>query len=159
MYKIFQDLDGCLADFDKRIVELTGKHPSELKAKELWGAAARDDRFFANLEWMPNGQKLWNYIKGYNPEILTGIPYGKWAPGQKREWCVKHLGPEVVVHTVFSKDKWKEAQKAVDDKFIPVLIDDTLKLKKAWEDVGGIFIHHNDANIDATINELKDLGL
>ena len=34
--QLFQDLDGCLADFDKRVRELTGSSSSELGQARLW---------------------------------------------------------------------------------------------------------------------------
>lgn len=36
-----------------------------------------------HLEWMSDGQELWNSIVGLQPTILTGLPMGKWAEPQK----------------------------------------------------------------------------
>lgn len=36
-----------------------------------------------HLEWMSDGQELWNSIVDLHPTILTGLPMGKWAEPQK----------------------------------------------------------------------------
>lgn len=38
-----------------------------------------------------------------------------------------------------------------------ILIDDRLSLKEAWEERGGIFIHHTE--IDRTLSILREKGI
>ena len=92
VYKLYVDLDGVLADFDSKVKEITGKLPNELKLGDMWRQLARYGDFFYRLDWMPDGEQLWDYVKRYKPTILTGIPHGNWAPGQKRRWCGEKLG-------------------------------------------------------------------
>ena len=35
------------------------------------------------------------FLTSLNPTILTGMPMGNWADGQKRTWCARELGPKV----------------------------------------------------------------
>lgn len=37
----------------------------------------------ANMEWMPDGQELWEGIVHLQPTVLTGLPWGNWAEPQK----------------------------------------------------------------------------
>jgi len=145
--KIFQDLDGCLADFERGVHELTGKEVHELNIGKMWGAVARADEFFYNLPWMKDGQELWNGVQHLDPTILTGIPHGGWASGQKKKWCGKELGWHVPVITCWSKEKHLYGQEG------DVLIDDRIMAKAKWEDMGGIFIHHTSA-----VDTLKQLA-
>lgn len=150
-YKIYIDLDGVLSNFDKKVIEIFGKSPKEIPVKELWKRLSQEKDFYANLEWMPGGKKIWNYVKKYNPEVLTGVPLGNWAQRQKRSWCLKHLGSNVVVHTVFARDKKNFAAPN------HILIDDTERNIREWQEAGGVAIHYKNA--EQAIHELKKLGL
>ena len=160
-FQIFVDLDGVLADFDLGVKAITGKYPSEMTPGKMWKILASQKNFFSKLKWMPDGKKLWQAVLPYNPVVLTGLPLGKWAEPQKRTWCRNELGETVPVITGMSKDKpylaidWLEENRL--DWKIPLLIDDRLKLKEPWENTGGIFILHLDA--DSTIKELKEKGI
>ena len=150
-YKIYMDLDGVLCDFDKRVHEIFGKKPKEIPPKIMWRRLAQEKNFYGNLEWMSDGKKIWNYVCKYNPEILTGVPMGNWASEQKRSWCVRHLGSDVIIHTVFACDKKNFAAPNY------ILIDDTDRNIRQWQEAGGIAIHYRNA--DQTIDELQKLGL
>lgn len=147
----YVDLDGVLADFDRGIKDLTGLYPSEQPVKDMWRAAARHENFFGTLHFMSDGQKLWDYVKKYNPTILTGVPIGKWAPSQKREWVARNIGTEVPVITCWSRDKHLHAKEG------DILIDDREKARDPWVSVGGVFILHTDTQ--NTIRQLKNMGL
>lgn len=153
MYKIYCDLDGTLADFDKKVLEISGGIPAnELdKQKRLWGLIAKQKNFFGELDWMPDGKLLWNTILPLNPIILTGLPQGNWARGQKLDWCTRELGYEVPVITTYSREKHLHSGPK------HVLIDDRLKLKDKWVNAGGIFIHH--INAINSINQMLELGI
>ncbi|AHC15021.1 hypothetical protein L21SP2_1636 [Salinispira pacifica] len=149
---LFVDLDGVLVDFDRGVKEVTGKLPHELSPREMWPRLAKSGDFYNRLHWMPDGRQLWDELKHMNPVILTGLPMGNWAEAQKRSWCARELGEDVEVITCMSREKAKKARERAGTR-IPVLIDDRLRLKEAWEEMGGIFIHHTDA-----VKSLRQLG-
>lgn len=155
-YKLFLDLDGVLADFDKGVQMLLGKTPAQLPEKQMWAALARSRGFYANLEWMPDGRELWEAVKHVEPVIVSGVPWGNWAEPQKRRWCQKHLGPEVPVVLCRSREKGR----AILDFLLPgevaVLIDDRLQAREGWLDIGGIYILHTSTQ--ASLMELRGLG-
>ena len=139
-YRLFLDLDGVLADFDKGIYRITGQHPHQLKIGHLWKAAAKADGFFTHLPWMPEGRVLWEATQTLNPTILTGLPLGNWAEPQKRAWCARELGSHVPVLTCMARDKIKHARQILKKNETPVLVDDRPKHRALWEEQGGLFI-------------------
>ena len=151
MYDVYVDLDGVLADFNNGVKKVTGKYPNQLKLGYMWKRLAAVNDFYANLDWMFDGRDLWNYVKRHNPSILTGIPRGNWAPGQKKRWCGENLGFDVPVITLFASDKHLHSGPN------HVLIDDRIKTKDSWENAGGIFVHHTSTA--TTIPMLKKMGL
>jgi hypothetical protein len=154
-YTLFVDLDGVLADFDAGVQAVTGKLPSQLSPRAMWPRLARTPGFYAELDWMSDGRELWERVAPLDPIVLTGLPLGKWAEPQKREWCRRELGPDVEVITCMSRNKPKVARERTDAT--PVLIDDRDRIREAWEEMGGIFIHHTSAS--QSIAELESLGL
>ena len=73
-YKIYCDMDGVLVNFIKGYFELTGRditgqYHTDKRFWEPIDKAGVD--FWVNLEWTPGGKELWNYIKKYNPELLS----------------------------------------------------------------------------------------
>jgi len=156
---IFQDLDGCLADFERGVKEVTGKFPHEQKMKDMWSALARTDEFYANLDWMSDGKNLWDFVKKFNPTILTGVPMGRWASGQKRNWCGRELGWDVPVITGWAKEKHIDAMnlRGTDNLNGAILIDDREKTKAAWEQSGGVFLLHTSTA--STLALLKKMGI
>eukprot|EP01006_Ploeotia_vitrea_P066926 TRINITY_DN96024_c0_g1_i1.p1 TRINITY_DN96024_c0_g1~~TRINITY_DN96024_c0_g1_i1.p1 ORF type:complete len:193 (+),score=12.28 TRINITY_DN96024_c0_g1_i1:55-579(+) len=151
--RLWCDLDGVLTNFDKRVAELfNGKRMADIPLKQFWGTVATvEPGFYSSLEWMPDGAELWNKIKGQQPTILTGLPRGKWAEPQKRQWCSLNLGPDIPVVCCMARDKYRHC--------IPgdVLIDDSERLKADWEAAGGTFILHTSTQ--QTLLELQNLGI
>ena len=161
-YKLFLDLDGTLADFDRKLIEITGKHPAEMPRGVLWKAMADYPNFFTSLDWMEDGEALWHFSKHLAPTILTGLPNPDLNPGdfgesQKRLWCTRHLGPDVPVICCRSKDKAGRAKEITPEGIIPVLVDDWDRYKSNWEDAGGHFILHRGT--DRSLIHLLGLGL
>ena len=155
-YRLFLDLDGVLANFDLGMYQITGSYPHQLKVNKLWQAAARADGFFEYLPWMPEGKKLWESTKKFNPTILTGLPRGQWAEPQKRSWCARELGSDVPVITCMAQEKIKFACSVLKPGEIPVLVDDRSKHKSVWEDNGGVFIVHQ--SVSESLHQLSRLG-
>lgn len=136
-FKLFLDLDGVLADFEARVMELTGRKADDQPSRRMWPILANPKHdFYNSLNWMSDGQELWEKTKMYNPTILTGLPMGNWAEAQKRTWCARMLGENVPVITCMARDKHTFARPG------DVLVDDRVKAKSEWERVGGVFIHH-----------------
>ena len=145
--KLFVDLDGVLADFDQGMKDNFGLFPDEFETVgKMWKAAATHPSFFGTLPLMQDAIELWTVVKRMNPTILTGVPYGNWAPDQKRSWVATNFG-DVPVITCYSKDKYTHGVAG------DILIDDRIKAKAPWEDMGGTFIHHTTAQ--KTISELS----
>lgn len=154
------DLDGCLADFDKKVQEITGFSTKAQPSKsKMWKALANSKDFYYSLDFMPDAPSLWKYIAPYKPIILSGVPMGKWAYGQKKRWVGEKLGWDVPVVLGMARDKPENAMKFLNVADLEgcILIDDRLDAQAPWEAAGGTFIHHTSAA--NTIHQLKGLGL
>ena len=138
--QLFVDLDGVLVDFDAGVRKIFGKNPSEIAPKMMWPRLARTPGFYENLPWMRDGRELWEVVRPYNPTICTGVPIGSWAGPQKMNWCKRELGAMVPVITCKSREKQLHCQGPMS-----ILIDDRREIGASWEEAGGVFIHHLDA--------------
>ena len=151
---IFLDCDGVLADFNGYFHSLFGMFSEEYQDRygigEMWKRIRFADEFFTNLPVMPDAIKLYNHVKSYDHKILTGCPYGNWAPSQKLKWRDKTF-PKTEMITCLSKNKPSYGKEG------DILIDDMIKAKEGWEKMGGIFIHHT--SVEETIYQLKHLGI
>ena len=158
-YKLYVDLDGVVADLDKHVKNITGKTFSELRATGTGFTQFVSDQrhqqktVFDNLDLMPDALELWNYIKKYNPDILTatGVPEEQ-ATAEKIRWVMDNLDNYDNIYTVRSG--------ALKKKYAApnhILIDDRNKSIKPWREAGGIGILHKSAA--DTIAQLQKLGL
>ncbi|HET8726798.1 MAG TPA: hypothetical protein VFO41_04720 [Alphaproteobacteria bacterium] len=148
--KLFLDLDGVLADFDRGVEAVTGKRPDQLRTKEMWRALSQEPDFFGSLEMMTDAQVLWEFCEPHRPTILTGLPHGSWAPEQKRRWVANMLGAHIRVITCMSREKHRHAGPG------HVLVDDRESAREPWERGGGTFILHTSAA--NSIAALKNQG-
>ena len=147
--KLYLDLDGVFADFNKRVRFLSGgKDPKEIKSG-MWKMIMADRDFFISLDMMPNADVLWDYVKQFEPKFLTGAPPGNRAQSQKREWVVKQFGSQYQTIVLLKKEKVVYAGSK------HVLIDDMKENVQAWIDHGGIGILHRD--VYSTIEQLKHM--
>ena len=155
MYTIYCDMDGVLVDFERGYKELTNITPARTfdgKA-DFWepinkaGAA-----FWANLDWMPDGQELWRYIKKYKPNILSAPSFDPSSKAGKEAWVKMHLQNSYNKLYLYSR-----ANKQLFAEPNRILIDDMQKTIDEWNAKGGIGIFHSSAA--NTITELKKLGL
>lgn len=141
----------------------------------MWKKVQEADAFFARLPWTRGGKRLWETIRPYNVNILTGVPTYQSSKQEKLQWCRRELG--IPVHHIDkagfarSHTPGKQLREGVcnvitcwsDNKHYEsgpnaVLIDDRECLRGPWEARGGIFIHH-DGDVERTISKLKALGI
>ena len=141
--KLYLDCDGVLADFDRAFAERFGHPPRAYEAKHgpkvFWRNIKEEaPSFYRDLPLMPDARHLFDAVAHMKPTILTGCPMGGWAEAQKVEWAAEHFpGTEII--TCQSKNKRDNC--SVGD----ILVDDYLKYRHLWEEVGGVFIHHRSA--------------
>jgi hypothetical protein len=154
MAQLYLDLDGVLADFDRGAEAVFGMPPEEYQAKYgpggFWKKLSRTADFYNTLELLPDAMELYKAVEHVDPIILTGLPIGKWAEPQKRAW-VERVFPNVQLITTQARYKSKYCEPG------DVLVDDREKLREAWEEAGGHFVHHTSAK--ETIKELRKLGI
>lgn len=155
-YVIYCDLDGVLAAFEEKCqIILNGTFNTFHKSKIWSGIQHYNDNvepFFESLEKMHDADILMDFIKSNfgNIRILSACGFTpKDAGDQKRRWCEKHYGKELIVKIVSkSPDK---AQYAASNA---ILIDDRNKSIDPWIQAGGIGILHKNA--EETIKELSN---
>ena len=162
-YEIYCDMDGVLVDFDEGYKELTGietKSPKVQISSVFWNTFRRglenkkmnEKDFWANLKWITEeGNKLWEYIKKYNPNILSAPSSNPSSEEGKLEWINKNLTNVKEIFLVPANEKQEFAKPKA------ILIDDRTSNIEQWRAKGGIGILHTSAN--ETIKQLKELGL
>ena len=127
--KIYIDLDGVLANFEKAVVETVGVHYWDRTADKFWGELALVPNFYYNLELLPGALTMYQSIlnaHGYeNVEILTATPRPtaglETAAADKTAWVRDMVDPKVTVNTVeggVNKHRW------LDEHPGTTLIDD-----------------------------------
>lgn len=124
--------------------------------EQRWGAVNANPTFWEDLDFMPDGRRIWNFVKKYKPKILSACgPTAKDCKRGKMVWLKKHLGLKNLggIHLVRRTDKKKFA--VVDDK-PTILIDDYLKNCQEYKIAGGIAIQATNGN--DVIAKLKRLG-
>ena len=152
-YKIYCDMDGVLADFESGYEELTGidLRGEFQKGDDFWDPISKAGvGFWAGLKWMPDGQKLWDYLKPFDPVLLSAPSREDSSRIGKHVW-VKHKIPGTKLILRYAKQKQELATPE------SILIDDRQVNIDQWEAAGGIGILHTSA--DNTIKQLKQLSL
>jgi len=157
-YKIYCDLDGVIVDWESGFALLSPnktyeEYKAEGKTSHAWHIIHKaKSEWWENLSWLPDGKELWNYIKQYNPIILSspGTANIDTVKKGKIVWIKRELGEEVdyIIERkkeIYAKDK------------NTILIDDTKDKIDKWIAAGGKGILHKST--DETIKELKELGL
>ena len=164
--KIYFDMDGVLADFDRGVSELCGLpqiRQDETTGKDLddkmWRRIRDIPHFYDMLEIMPGAKELFDAVYnryGERTEILTGIPKPKrgilTADEDKETWMKRMLSDRITVNIVFKEEKPQYCKGK--DCF---LIDDLDKNIAAWEQMGGTGILFQSAQ--ETMNRLKEMGV
>ena len=156
-YTIYSDMDGVLVDFDERFKRFSGGiSPKDYEDKygkdKFWDLIDKETgvRFWVGMPWMSDGKQLWDYIKTYNPTLLSSPSRSNSSRMGKRIWRKRNLPSTKLVLAQASK---KQNYANPDS----ILIDDRASNVDQWVKAGGIGILH--INTASTINKLKELGL
>jgi hypothetical protein len=154
-YKLYCDMDGVIVDFEHGYNRLTGRDApgfsSPYDKNEFWDAITKAGaEFWADLEWMPDGQQLWDYIKQFNPKLLTAPSMDPSSKEGKLQWIEKNIPG---TKAIFKQAKYKQELASPN----AILIDDRKDNIERWIEAGGIGIRHTSAS--STIKKLKQLGL
>ena len=155
-YTIYSDMDGVLVDFNKRFKRFSdGISPTEYEQKfgkdKFWELVdGVGVRFWVGMDWMSDGKQLWNYIKEYNPTLLSSPSRSNHSRMGKRIWRKRNLpSTKLILAQAANKQNYADPDS--------ILIDDRESNVDQWIKAGGIGILHTDTA--STINKLKELGL
>ena len=148
--QLYLDCDGVLADFDTGAAAVLGMHPRAFEKRfglgKFWQKLATAPDFYFGLPLLPDANRLFDAVKHLDPIILTGLPRGNWAADQKVRWAAKYF-PGTRIITTMARDKRNHATEG------DVLVDDQMRHAHLWEEMGGVFVHHQ--NVDETLDTLK----
>tara|TARA_R110001606_G_scaffold184685_1_gene331643 strand:+ start:2047 stop:2592 length:546 start_codon:yes stop_codon:yes gene_type:complete len=157
-YKIYCDMDGVLTNFESRFEHYSGMSPKEYESKN--GISAFWDlidvqvglKFWSQMDWMPQGKALWEFITPYKPDLLTSPSRDNNSRLGKNLWVKENLSPNPKVIFAYSKDKQRYANEN------SILIDDKKSNINEWTSKGGIAIRCKDGDVSSVITKLKELG-
>jgi 5'' nucleotidase, deoxy (Pyrimidine), cytosolic type C protein (NT5C). len=152
--KIYFDMDGVLADFDRGVRELCNMEPlkqaednPEEYVNELWSRIRAVEHFYDRLEFVQGAKEMFESIYsryGDKCEILTGIPKPRrgitTAGEDKINWVRRLLSEDIVINVVLREEKidfctGKDC----------ILIDDYEVNIREWENSGGTGIMFSDS--------------
>ena len=163
--RIYFDMDGVLADFDRSVRELCGiDAPDQVtrsKAQDdlMWAKIKTISHFYGGLDLMPGAKEMFDTIYrkyGDRCEILTGVPKEKRgipeAGQDKIDWVKKYLSEDIRVNIVYREEK---IQRCTGPD--AVLIDDLERTILEWRKAGGTGILFRGAQ--ETLAEMKELGI
>jgi len=128
-------------------------HPNFKKETRnfLYRVMMDNRRFWMNLKWLPDGKKLWEYIKKYDPVILSK-PTDLQAVIGKKKWVKDNIG--------LSKERvqirYDKSPYAQYDGKIGILIDDFESNTSKFDAAGGRTVLYT--NTQDAIKELKSFG-
>ncbi len=163
--KLYFDMDGVLADFDRGVIELCNMEPRKQSLDispeyddERWRRVKEVGHFYDKLEFMPGAKEMFDilYAKyGDKCEILSGIPKPRrgivTAGEDKTNWAHRLLAKDLVVNIVYREEKpnyctGKDC----------ILIDDYEVNIEEWESIGGTGILFTDA--ESVLRKMKEIS-
>jgi hypothetical protein len=107
----------------------------------------KEDNWWGKLSWMPDGKELWNYIKRYNPTILTSGFHKTNSTEGKKVWVKNHLGPNVKIIVADNKGDFAKSNY--------LLVDDRQFVLDGFIEAGGDGLLHK--NSKDTIKNLEKI--
>ena len=118
--KIYIDMDGVLADFDRGLIELCNVNPIDQSTKTededatMWDKVRTVEHFYDKLPLISGASEaIFNLYKRYGDkcEILTGVPKEKRnipeAGDDKIHWVHRLINPQIKVNICYKEDKQK----------------------------------------------------
>lgn len=164
--RIFFDMDGVLADFNRGVRELGGVEPAPQGPEwtpgcddAMWSGIQKVDHFYDRLELMPDTKALFDelYEKyGDRVQILSAVPKPKRnipdAKDDKINWVHRLLGEDIQVNIVLREQK-PEYCRNKDC----ILIDDFDENIESWREYGGTGIQFISA--EETRRILEEMGV
>ena len=164
--RIYLDMDGVLADFNRGMEELLKLVPFEQgrgynpeKNDELFEKMREYGHFYGDLKPIPGAKTFFDNVYerfGDRCEILTGIPKPRrgivFAKEDKILWVNRFLSSDVVVHVVQREEK----QNFCFGKDC-VLVDDYENNIKQWVKRGGTGILFT--NGEDVLKKIDDMRL
>lgn len=153
--RIFLDLDGVMADFDRHFFDLFRVHSAGLIPPDLWGRIDSVPTFFRDLPICEGAAEFWDEIEHLNPVILTACPRTNYASvaAQKRAWVQEHLSPHAMVLPVMGRKMKRHFMQHPGE----ILIDDFESNVHDWREAGGLGILHQA--FDRTAMDLMAAGI
>jgi len=158
------NLDEPVSVFEDKLIRHyihKGAEPKKAKGKakgRFWRPVEGNIDFWINLDWMPDGQELFNYCwelkkdkKISELSILSSPSSDRVCIPGKKAWIEKHGLTNHFDNLIFYKDKHEYSTGPYD-----ILVDDTHKKIKAWSEIGkGSPVFHT-ATPDS-IQQIKDI--
>ena len=163
-FYIYLDMDGVVANFNKRFKDLSGLLPDQFIEKNgknaFWELIDEKHKvaFWRGIEIMPGAEKLVNFVSQYPYEMLSAPSTKKQSVIGKSLWIRDKVGtlypsqPKVTYRSAKEKHNVKPELTKFD-----ILIDDKKSTIDRWDAKGGTAIFYQNA--DQVINDLKKLGL
>jgi hypothetical protein len=157
-YKIYCDMDGVLADFEKRFTDVNpekltpDQYITKYGVEKFWNFIDSEIgvKFWVGIPWMPDGKQLWDYISKYDPALLSAPSRNNESRLGKRLWVKNNIpGTKLILASAEKKQNYSGGNK--------ILIDDRKDNVDQWRSQGGIGILHK--NTQDTIKQLQNLGL
>lgn len=152
--KIYLDLDGVLADFDRHFIDTFEAHPNDFSDSAMWKLINSYETFYADLPLMTNAEKLFEKLTvDFDVTILTACPRSNYTKAalQKKAWVREYLSDDVIVLPVLGGKNKALFMHEMGD----LLIDDMDKNCISWEQHGGIAIRHK--SVEDTLSKVKRL--
>lgn len=156
-FTIYCDLDGVLVDLAGAMSKIFGENLKNNKFSdklhELMNKLSVSERFdfWKNLDETHDCMELWNFIKQFDPFILTSCSGITIACMGKKDWCKNHI--DVDPHKVICVPHSDRKQHYAGPN--KILIDDLESNINEWDAKGGIGILHENAK--DTIKLLKNI--
>ncbi len=161
--KVYFDLDGVLADFNKGLIDICNVQPCDQTAettaasRAMWEAKSKTKNIYDRLDLMPGAKEMFDFVYGLlgdDCQILSGIPKQQrgitTACLDKTNWVQRMLSSDVKINLVY-----KEQKKDFCTGRDCILVDDLDGNIESWEQCGGTGILHKDSQ--TSIMRLKEI--
>jgi hypothetical protein len=125
------------------------EYTSKYDTSKFWELIDKiGEKFWSEMPWMPDGKQLWEYIKKYNPSLLSAPSKKASSRYGKRLWVNENIpGTKLILADREKKQNYSKKNS--------ILIDDRLDTINEWNSRGGIGILFTST--EQTINDLKKL--